>query len=66
MTKQQYRRTSDIKDLLVGEIVASKPKSKILKTRKQIDNFLRHYVVDVPVEDMEGRPTGIMARNRGT
>ncbi len=62
MTKQQYRRTSDIKDLLVDEIVASKPKSKILKNRKQIDNFLRHYVVDVPVEDMQGRPTGIMAR----
>ena len=62
MTKQQHRRTSDIKDLLVGEIVASKPKSSILKTRKQIENYLRHYVVDVPVEDMQGRPTDIMAR----
>ncbi len=62
MTKQQYRRTSDIKDLLVKEIVASKPKSEILKTRKQIENYLRHYVVDVPVEDMEGRPTEIMAQ----
>ena len=62
MTKQKYRRTSDIKDLLVDEIVASKPSSKVLKTRMQIDSFLRHYVVDVPVEDMEGRPTDIMAR----
>jgi len=62
VTKQQHRRTSDIKDLLVGEIVASKPKSSILKTRKQIENYLRHYVVDVPVEDMQGRPTDIMAR----
>jgi glutamate dehydrogenase len=62
VTKQQYRRTSDIKDLLVKEIVASRPKSAILKTRKQIDRYLRHYVVDVPVEDMQGRPTEIMAQ----
>ena len=62
MTKNKLRRTSDIKNLLVGEIVASRPRSKILKTRKQIDSFLRHYVVDVPVEDMVGRPTEIMAR----
>ena len=62
MTKQKYRRTSDIKDLLIDEIVASKPKSKILTNRKQIDNFLRKYAGDVPVEDMEGRPPDIMAR----
>ncbi len=62
MTKQKYRRTSDIKVLLIDEIVASKPKSKILKSRKQIDNFLRQYVVDVPVEDMQGKSPAIMAR----
>ena len=62
MTTRQNRRTSDIKDLLIDEIVASKPQSKILKTRKQIDSFLRQYLVDVPAEDMEGKSPAIMAQ----
>jgi len=62
VTKRKYRRTSDIKDLLIDEIVASKPKSKTLTNRKQIDEFLRKYAGDVPAEDMEGRPPVIMAR----
>ena len=62
MTKQKFRRTSDLKNLLVDEIVASRPKSKILTTKKQVESYLRHYVVDVPVEDMANRPTDIMAR----
>jgi glutamate dehydrogenase len=62
VTKQKNRRTSDIKDLLVDEIVASKPKSRTLTNRKQIDRFLRKYAGDVPVEDMEGRPPPVMAR----
>jgi glutamate dehydrogenase len=62
VTRQKYRRTSDIKDLLIGEIVASKPKSKSLTNRKQLDEFLRKYAGDVPVEDMEGRPPDIMAQ----
>jgi glutamate dehydrogenase len=62
VTKQKYRRTSDIKDLLVDEIVASKPISKTLKDRKQISRFLRKYAGDVPVEDMEGRPPKVMAQ----
>ncbi len=62
MTKQKYRRTSDLKNLLVDEIVGSRPKSKILTTKKQVESFLRHYVIDVPVEDMANRPTEIMAR----
>ena len=62
VTKQKYRRTSDIKDLLIDEIVASKPKSKSLTNRKQIDEFLRKYAGDVPVEDMEGRMPAVMAQ----
>jgi len=62
VTKQKYRRTSDIKDLLIDEIVASKPKSKCLSDRKQINNFLRRYAGDVPVEDMQGRAPAVMAR----
>ena len=62
MTKQRLRRVSDIKDLLIDRIIASKPKSKSLKSRKQIDHFLRRYVVDVPDEDIEGKPPAILAR----
>ncbi|MEE8221279.1 MAG: hypothetical protein V3R21_05925, partial [Woeseiaceae bacterium] len=62
MTRQKLRRISDIKDRLIDEIVASKPKSNSLKSRKQIDNFLRQYFVDVPVEDMEGKSIKKMAR----
>ncbi|MCH6550112.1 MAG: NAD-glutamate dehydrogenase, partial [Proteobacteria bacterium] len=62
MTRQKLRRISDIKDRLIDEIVASKPKSNTLKSRKQIDNFLRQYFVDVPVEDMEGKSAKKMAR----
>lgn len=62
MRKQKYRRTSDIKDLLVGEIVASNPKSKTISSRKQIERFLRRYAGDVPVEDITGRPPALMAR----
>jgi glutamate dehydrogenase len=62
VTKQKYRRTSDIKDLLVDEIVETKPKSKTLTDRKQIEKFLRKYAGDVPLEDMEGRPPKVMAQ----
>ncbi|MFQ5982140.1 MAG: NAD-glutamate dehydrogenase, partial [Woeseiaceae bacterium] len=62
MTKQKLRRVSDFKDQLVDEIIASKPHSKFLKSRKQIDSFIQHYVVDVPVEDMEGRTPAVLGR----
>ncbi|MFQ5548024.1 MAG: NAD-glutamate dehydrogenase [Woeseia sp.] len=62
MTKQKQRRVSDSKDRLIDEIVASKPKSKLLRSRKQIDSFLRQYFADVPVEDMEDKSLEIMAR----
>ena len=62
MTKQKHRRTSDIKDFLIDEIVASKPKSKCLSDRKQIDIFLKRYVVNVPMEDIEGKSPDILAK----
>ncbi|MFQ6007057.1 MAG: NAD-glutamate dehydrogenase, partial [Woeseia sp.] len=62
MTKQKQRRVSDSKDRLIDEIVASKPKSKLLKSRKHIDSFLRQYFADMPVEDMEDKSLEAMAR----
>ena len=61
MSKQQ-RRKSDVRESLVDRIVASRPKSKILGTRKQINLFLRQYFRNVPYEDLHGRPPAILAR----
>ena len=55
MSKQQHRRTSDITERLIGKIVAAKPASKTLKTRKDINSYLRKYFSDVPYEDMADR-----------
>ena len=45
---------------MVDEIVAAKPKSTILKTRKQINAYLRRYFKNVPHDDMQGRVPKIM------
>ena len=62
MSKQPHRRTSDITERLIGEIVAAKPASKILKDRKDIDSYLRKYFSAVPFEDMAGRMPKIMGQ----
>ena len=62
MSRQQQRRTSDITNRLIGEIVAAKPASKTLKNRKDIDSYLRRYFSDVPYEDMAGRSPKIMGQ----
>ena len=62
MSKQQHRRSSDITDRLIGEIVAAKPASKTLKNRKDIDSYLRKYFSNVPYEDMAGRSPKIMGQ----
>ena len=61
MPKQQ-RRKSDIRESLVDQIVASKPQSKILGSRKQINLFLRQYFRNVPYEDLSGRSPTIMGQ----
>ncbi|MBT8079801.1 MAG: NAD-glutamate dehydrogenase [Gammaproteobacteria bacterium] len=55
MPRPKHRRSSDISNRLVGEIVASKPESKLLSGRKQINQFLRHYFGNMPVDDLQGR-----------
>jgi glutamate dehydrogenase len=62
VSRQQQRRTSDITDRLIGEIVAANPASKTLKNRKDIDSYLRKYFSAVPYEDMAGRLPKVMGR----
>ena len=62
MSKQQNRRSSDITDRLIGEIVAAKPASKTLKSRKDIDSYLLKYCSAVPYEDMAGRSPKTMGQ----
>ena len=62
MPRQQQRRKSDVRENLVDRIVASRPQSKILGGRKQIDLYLRQYFRNVPFEDLSGRSPKIMAQ----
>ena len=62
VSRQQQRRTSDITDRLIGEIVAANPASKTLKNRKDINSYLRKYFSAVPYEDMAGRLPKVMGR----
>ena len=62
MSKQPHRRASDITEALIDEIIATKPASKSLKSRQEIDDYLRKYFANVPYEDMAGRSPEIMGR----
>ncbi|MEX2122322.1 MAG: NAD-glutamate dehydrogenase [Woeseia sp.] len=62
MPRKQLRRSSDISERLIDEIIASGAKSKVLGDRKRINLFLRQYFDNVPVEDMQGRSAEIMAQ----
>jgi glutamate dehydrogenase len=53
--RKQLRRSSDLSERLIDEIIATRPQSKILSSREQNDLFLRQYFGNVPVEDMQGR-----------
>ena len=62
MPRNNLRRSGDMSDRLVDDIVAAKPKSALLKTRKQIDAYLRRYFSNVPHDDMHGRSPKIMGQ----
>ncbi len=62
MSRQPHRRTSDITERLIGEIVAAKPASKTLKNREDIDSYLLKNFSAVPYEDMAGRSPKIMGQ----
>jgi glutamate dehydrogenase len=60
--RNNLRRTGDMSNRLIEDIVAVKPKSAILKTRKQINVFLRRYFGEVPYDDMFGRSPKVMGQ----
>ena len=62
MSKQQQRRRSDIRETLIDRILATKPRSKILADRKQIDLYLRQYFRNVPYEDLDGRSAKVLGQ----
>lgn len=62
MTKQQQRRSSDISDRLIDDIVSTKPRSKSLGSPKATNHFIRQYFADVPHEDMQNRSPTIMGQ----
>ncbi|MEX2495928.1 MAG: NAD-glutamate dehydrogenase, partial [Woeseia sp.] len=55
MPKKQLRRSSDISERLIDDIIANTPTSTVLGNRERTDAFLRQYLGNVPVEDMQGR-----------
>ncbi len=62
MPNKPHRRIGDLTDQLLEEIIASRPRSKTLATRAQVDSWLRQYYGNVPVEDLQERSSSIMAR----
>ena len=61
MTRKESRRGSDRKDSIVQDILSARVGNSPLSSRQQVRHFLQQYVADVPVEDLEGRSTRIMA-----
>ena len=62
MSKNNSRRSGDLSNRLVEDIIAARPKSAILKSRARIDSYLRRYFDLVPLEDMQGRSPKIMGQ----
>jgi glutamate dehydrogenase len=60
--KKQLRRSTDISEHLVDQIVATRPESPTLRDRAQIDDYLKQYFGNVPYEDMHGRSTTILGQ----
>jgi glutamate dehydrogenase len=56
------RRSGDISDRLIDGIVAARPASALLSTRKKINAYLRKYFGNVPHEDMQDRSPKILGR----
>jgi len=62
VTAKQRRRASDLFVHLIDEIIATRPSSRSLTTRKDIDAFLRRYFEHVPYEDLHGRSPEILGQ----
>jgi glutamate dehydrogenase len=55
VSRKLLRRSTDLSERLVEEIVAISPVTSVLPDRRQVEVFLRQYFGNVPVEDMQGR-----------
>ena len=62
MRAKSLRRASDISDRLIDGIVAARPASALLSSRKKINNYLRQYFGEVPHEDMQDRSPKTLGR----
>ncbi len=62
MASKDQRRVGDMKQLIVESVVASRARSKTIKNAAQVKLFLKRYVENVPVEDLQGRSEKLMAR----
>ena len=62
MASQEKRRIGDIKQSIVDGIIAAASKPKSLRSLAHTKQFLRQYVENVPVEDLQGRSEEAMAR----
>jgi NAD-specific glutamate dehydrogenase len=62
VASKDQRRVGDMKQTIVDGILAANVKSKSLGKPSQTRKFLKKYVENVPVEDLQGRSEAVMAR----
>ncbi|MEM9207680.1 MAG: NAD-glutamate dehydrogenase [Pseudomonadota bacterium] len=62
MPRTELRRSSDLKEQILDEIVSSDLKTKILPNKRQRSLFLKHYYGDVPAEDLAERSAATLAK----
>jgi glutamate dehydrogenase len=62
VASKENRRIGDMKKTIMGGIIAAGVKSKTLSRSSHTRRFLRQYVENVPVEDIQGKPTDVLAR----
>ncbi|HSD68267.1 MAG TPA: NAD-glutamate dehydrogenase [Woeseiaceae bacterium] len=60
MPAQKHRRSGDLSQNLIDDIIAARPASSVLRNRAKINQFLSQYFANVPVDDMVGKPPKIM------
>lgn len=62
MASREHRRVGDRKQAIIDGIISTRVRSKILRKPSHTKRFLKQYVENVPVEDLEGRSVKLMAR----
>jgi len=62
VASKEHRRVGDMKATIVDGILSARARSKTLNKSSYTKQFLRQYVENVPVEDLQGRSEELMAR----